>query len=93
MTEKIPRQKWLISNVWEHFGVPEHWMPIWCGAHLAFETVRLHHHIKRMKILNNLVLEKLKLIDKWSLVHIRREKNIRADELSKLGMDKAKSEK
>ena len=48
---------------------------------------------KRMKILHSLVLEKLKLIDQWNLVHIRREKNMRADELSKLGMNKAKSEK
>ena len=46
-----------------------------------------------MKILHSLVLEKLKLIDQWNLVHIRREKNMRADELSKLGMNKAKSEK
>ena len=48
---------------------------------------------ERMKILYNLVLEKLQLIDQWNLVHIRREKNIRADELSKLGMNKAKSKK
>ena len=48
---------------------------------------------ERMKILHNLVLEKLQLIDQWNLVHIRREKNIRADELSKLGMNKAKSKK
>ena len=48
---------------------------------------------ERMKILHSLVLEKLKLIDQWNLVHIRREKNMRADELSKLGMNKAKSEK
>ena len=48
---------------------------------------------ERMKILHNLVLEKLQLIDQWNLVHIRREKNIRADELSKLGMSEAKSKK
>ena len=46
-----------------------------------------------MKILHNNVLEKLKLIDHWNLVHIRREKNIRADELSKLGMGEAKRKK
>ena len=26
---KIPRQKWSISYLWEHFLVPEHQIPIW----------------------------------------------------------------
>ena len=48
---------------------------------------------ERIKILHNHVIAKLKFISQWNLVHIRREKNARADELSKLGMKKAKSEK
>ena len=28
---KIPRQKWSISYLWEHFLVPEHRIPIWLG--------------------------------------------------------------
>ena len=29
MAEKKPWQKWSISNLWEHFWVPEHRVPIW----------------------------------------------------------------
>ena len=67
---------------------------IYSDSELVVKQVLGIYKVKneRMKILHNLVLEKLNLIDKWSLVHIRREKNIRADELSKLGMNKAKSE-
>ena len=68
---------------------------IYADSELVVKQVLGIYKVKneRMKILYNLVLEKLKLIDHWNLVHIRREKNIRADELSKLGMNKAKSEK
>ena len=68
---------------------------IYADSELVVKQVLGIYKVKneRMKILHNLVLEKLKLIDQWNLVHIRREKNMRADELSKLGMNKAKSEK
>ena len=68
---------------------------IYADSELVVKQVLGIYKVKneRMKILHNLVLEKLKLIDQWNLVHIRREKNIRADELSKLGMNKAKIEK
>ena len=68
---------------------------IYADSELVVKQVLGIYKVKneRMKILHNLVLEKLQLIDQWNLVHIRREKNIRADELSKLGMNKAKSEK
>ena len=68
---------------------------IFADSELVVKQVLGIYKVKneRMKILHNLVLEKLQLIDQWNLVHIRREKNIRADELSKLGMNKAKSEK
>ena len=29
MADKFPYSKWSISNLWEHFWVPEHRMPIW----------------------------------------------------------------
>ena len=68
MTEKIPRQKWSISDVWEHFWVQEHRMPIWRGAHCAFETFRWHHHNKNMKIVNISldVWQFLKLTQIWN---------------------------
>ena len=68
---------------------------IYADSELVVKQVLGIYKVKneRMKILHNLVLEKLKHIDQWNLVHIRREKNTRADELSKLGMNKAKSEK
>ena len=68
---------------------------IFADSELVVKQVLGIYKVKneRMKILHNLVLEKLQLIDQWNLVHIRREKNIRADELSKLGMNKAKSKK
>ena len=68
---------------------------IYADSELVVKQVLGIYKVKneRMKILHNLVLEKLQLIDQWNLVHIRREKNIRADELSKLGMNKAKSKK
>ena len=68
---------------------------IYADSELIVKQVLGIYKVKneRMKILHNFVLEKLKLIDHWNLVHIRREKNIRADELSKLGMSEAKSKK
>ena len=68
---------------------------IYADSELVVKQVLGIYKVKneRMKILHSLVLDKLKLIDQWRLVHIRREKNMRADELSKLGMNKAKSEK
>ena len=69
-------------------------LAIYADRELVVKQVLGIYKVKneRMKILPNLVLEKLNLNDQWNLVHIRREKNIRADELSKLGMNKAKSE-
>ena len=68
---------------------------IFADSELVVKQVSGIYKVKneRMKILHSLVLEKLKLIDQWNLVHIRRENNMRADELSKLGMKKAKSKK
>ena len=35
MPAKIPRQKWSISYLWEHFLVPDHRIPIWLVGGLA----------------------------------------------------------
>ena len=35
MPAKIPRQKWSISYLWEHFLVPDHRTPIWLVGRLA----------------------------------------------------------
>ena len=35
MPAKIPRQKWSISYLWEHFLVPDHRIPIWLVGRLA----------------------------------------------------------
>ena len=68
---------------------------IYADSELVVKQVLGLYKVKneRMKILHNVVLEKLKLVDHWNLIHIQRGKNIRADELSKLGMNKAKSKK
>ena len=46
-----------------------------------------------MKNLCKQVVAGLKNIKNWSVSHVRRENNVRADELSKIGMEKARSEK
>ena len=50
---------------------------IYADSELVVKQVLGIYKVKneRMKILHNLVLEKLKHIDQWNLVHIRREKN------------------
>ena len=47
----------------------------------------------RMKKLNNEVNSYLTKLSDWSINHVRREKNMRADQLSKIGMEEAKSNK
>ena len=47
----------------------------------------------RMKKLNDKVNLNLIKLSNWSIQHVRREKNMRADQLSKMGMEKAKSSK
>ena len=56
MADKFPEQKWLISNVWEHFLVPEHRMPI----RLVFGSIRKHRNMKNINISLD-VLQFLKL--------------------------------
>ena len=47
----------------------------------------------RMKKLNDKVNLNLIKLSNWSIQHVRREKNMRADQLSKMCMEKAKSSK
>ena len=72
MAEKIPRQKWSISYLWEHFLVPEHQIPIWLVFVLGF-SVRdgLAKHCFLVMKLQNLnisldVLHLLKMTRRWN---------------------------
>ena len=47
----------------------------------------------RMQKLHKTVMEKLNKLAKWKITHVRREENERADELSKIGLDEARSQK
>ena len=47
----------------------------------------------RMKELHRIASNKQKKIPKWNIKHIGREKNRRADELSKIGLEEAKRQK
>jgi len=46
-----------------------------------------------MKVLHSKVSSELNRLNYWSITHIMREKNIRADELSKVGMQQARHSK
>ena len=46
-----------------------------------------------MKQLHSSVLFELNQMDHWSVTHVRRENNTRADALSKNGMQKARESK
>ena len=85
----------LIKGIGQLIDLKVSSVDIFADSELVVKQVLGIYKVKneRMKILHSLVLDKLKLIDQWNLVHIRREKNMRADELSKLGMNKAKSKK
>ena len=47
----------------------------------------------RMKVLHSRVILELNRLNHWTITHIMREKNIRADELSKMGMQQARHSK
>ena len=49
MAENIPRQKWSISYLWEHFLVPEHRIPIWVILRLRFSVEDI---VEDMEIVN-----------------------------------------
>jgi len=68
---------------------------IFADSELVVKQVIGDYKVKneRMKNLHAQVSSGLQKIDNWSIGHIRREKNTRADELSKIGMEKARNEK
>ncbi len=65
---------------------------IFSDSELVVKQVSGEYKIKneRMKKLNFHLKNKLHQLHNWSLTHVKRDKNIRADELSKEGLDKAK---
>ena len=68
---------------------------IYSDSELIVKQVVGEYKIKndRMKKLNNEVNSYLTKLSDWSINHVRREKNMRADQLSKIGMEEAKSRK
>ena len=68
---------------------------IHADSELVVKQVLGEYKVKndRMKALHSQALDELRNIDDWSIIHVRREYNTRADELSKMGMEKARIEK
>ena len=68
---------------------------IYADSQLVVNQVNGKYKVKndRMKVLHSKVLSLLQPFDKWTINHILRGKNKRADELSKLGMETARIEK
>ena len=68
---------------------------IYSDSELVVKQVTGEYKIKndRMKKLNEQVKLNLTGLATWSVEHVRREKNTRADELSKIGMEKARGSK
>ncbi|HIN02148.1 MAG TPA: ribonuclease HI family protein [Candidatus Marinimicrobia bacterium] len=68
---------------------------IYSDSELVVKQINGEYKIKndRMKRLHALVFSELNQMDHWSVTHIRREKNTRADALSKLGMQTARESK
>ena len=68
---------------------------IYSDSELIVKQINGHYKIKndRMKVLHSMVSSELNRLDHWTITHIMREKNIRADELSKLGMQQARHSK
>ena len=68
---------------------------IYSDSELIVKQLLGEYKIKndRMKKLNNEVNSYLIKLSDWSINHVRREKNMRADQLSKIGMEEAKSSK
>ena len=68
---------------------------IYSDSELIVKQVKGEYKLKneRMRALNQKVYSYLNQFAIWSVSHIRREKNTRADELSKMGMKEAKNSK
>ena len=68
---------------------------IYADSELIVRQINGLYKVKnvRMKELHMIASNKLKKIPKWNIKHIGREKNKRADELSKIGLEEAKRQK
>ncbi|HIB04553.1 MAG TPA: ribonuclease HI family protein [Candidatus Marinimicrobia bacterium] len=68
---------------------------IYSDSELIVKQINGDYKIKndRMKVLHSRVISELKRLNHWTITHIMREKNIRADELSKMGMQQARHSK
>ena len=70
-------------------------LAIYADSELVVRQVMGAYKVKntRMQELHKIVMEKLNKLSKWKITHVRREENERADELSKIGLDEARSQK
>ena len=70
-------------------------LDIYSDSELIVNQINGKYKVKndRMKQLHSSVMFELKQMDHWSVTHVRREKNTRADALSKNGMQKARESK
>ena len=68
---------------------------IYSDSELIVNQINGKYKVKndRMKQLHSSVMFELNQMDHWSVTHVRREKNTRADALSKNGMQKARESK
>jgi ribonuclease HI len=68
---------------------------IYSDSELIVNQINGKYKVKndRMKQLHSSVMFELNQMDHWSVAHVRREKNTRADALSKNGMQKARESK
>jgi ribonuclease HI len=68
---------------------------IFSDSELVVKQINGEYKVKndRMKKLHTLVFSELQNMGKWVVTHVRREKNTRADELSKIGMMEARKNK
>ena len=68
---------------------------IYSDSELIVNQINGKYKVKndRMKQLHSSVMFELNQMDYWSVAHVRREKNTRADALSKNGMQKARESK
>ena len=70
-------------------------LDIYSDSELIVNQINGKYKVKndRMKQLHSSVMLELNHMDHWSVTHVRREKNTRADALSKNGMQKARDSK
>ena len=83
----------LIKGIYSIIDLNINNINIYSDSQLIVNQVKGDYKIKndRMIELHSQVMDALKNIDTWSINHIRREKNKRADILSKNGMNQARS--